>query len=268
MKTIRISTKHAQELINDVKSVIRLGGFETGLKTNLNKAISYCEGAYSMTYSSPEYLFEKEYQSEVKARFTNFLGESYEIWFEGNKIYTFENEGEKFLIVTGLGYCNVYKLIQKDENESFDDQPAIMNNGDSKEIFISYEGKTINIKCLLSNTKACKWDKKYPESHNHYIVTVSYEGKRLSFDWFDSFQNFRCGVIDKDRNEIIEMFYSYLQDVMYKNEYSDKDNFYKEDGNTPALWNTLCKQENKYNRVFEGVDIYELVSNLQETFEF
>lgn len=266
MKATRINANHAQELINNVKSVIRLGGFETGLRTNLNKAISYCKGSYSTTYSSPEYLFGKEYQLEMKVRFTNFLGESYEIWFEESKIYTFENEGKKFLIVTGLGYCNVYKLIQKDE--SFDDQPAITDNGDSKVTSISYEGKVIKINCLLSNTKVCKWDKKYPENHNHYIITVSYEGKKLSFDWFDSFSNFRSGSIDKNRDEIIEMFYSYLQDVMYKNEYSDKDNFYKGDGNTPTLWNALCKQENKYNRVFEGVDIYELANYLEETFDF
>ena len=154
------------------------------------------------------------------------------------------------------------------EEKRFNDQLAITNNGDSKETSISYEGKAIKIKCLLSNTKVCEWDKKYPENHNHYIITVSYEGKRLSFDWFDSFQNFRCGVIDKDRNEIVEMFYSFLQDILYKNEYSDKNDFYKGDGNTPALWDTLCKQENKYNRVFEGINIYELASNLQETFDF
>ena len=154
------------------------------------------------------------------------------------------------------------------ENESFNDQPAITDNGDSKETSISFEGKAIKIKCLLSNTKACKWDKKYPENHNHYIVTVSYEGKRLSFDWFDSFHNFRCGVIDKDRNEIVEMFYSFLQDILYKNEYSNKNDFCKEEGNVPILWSALCKHENKYNRVFEGVDIYELANNLRETFDF
>lgn len=148
------------------------------------------------------------------------------------------------------------------EEERFNDQPAITDNGDSKATSISYEGKPIKIKCLLSNTKACKWDKKYPGNHNHYIVTVSYEGKRLSFDWFDSFHNFRCGVIDKDRNEIVEMFYSFLQDILYKND------FCKEEGNVPILWSALCKHENKYNRVFEGVDIYELANNLRETFDF
>lgn len=241
MKATRINNEHAKEVINNVKSVIRLGGFETGLRTNLNKAIKFCNGSYSTTYSSPEYLFEKEYQLEIKTRFTNFLNESYEIWFEESKIYTFENEGEKFLIVTKLGYCNVYQLIQKDEEKRFNDQPAITDNGDSKVTSISFKGKLIKIKCLLSNTKVCKWDKKYPENHNHYIITVSYEGKRLSFDWFDSFHNFRYDIIDKDRNEIIEMFYSYLQDVLYKN---------------------------KYNRVFADIDIYELANYLQETFEF
>ena len=97
---------------------------------------------------------------------------------------------------------------------------------------------------------------------------MSYEGKRLSFDWFDSLSNFRAGNIDKSRNEIIEMFYFYLQDILYKNEYSNKNDFCKEEGNAPILWSALCKHENKYNRVFEGVDIYELASNLQETFEF
>lgn len=154
------------------------------------------------------------------------------------------------------------------EEKRFNDQPAITNNGDSKRTSISYDSKTIKINCLLSNTKVCKWDNKYPENHNHYIITVSYEGKRLSFNWFDSFHNFRYDIVDKNRKEMIEMFYSFLQDIIYKNEYSDKNDFCKEEGNTPTLWNALCKQENKYNRVFEGVDIYELANNLQETFEF
>lgn len=267
MKAKRISSNQAKELIGNVKSVIRLGGFETGKRTNLNKAIELCKSSYSIVFSSLEFLFEKEYQTEQKVRFINFLGENYEIWFESGKVYAFENEGEKFLIVTGLEFCNVYKLIEKDESESFDDQPAITDNGDSKATSISYEGKKIKINCLLSNTKVCKWDEKYPESHNHYIITVSYEGKKVSSDWFDSLRNFRCGVTDKDRKEIVEMFYSFLQDILYKNEFLDKKEFCQREGNTPTLWNMLCKQKNKYNRVFEGVDIYELANNLRETFE-
>lgn len=162
---------------------------------------------------------------------------------------------------TRINAKQAQELINNEE-ERFNDQPAITNNGDSKETSISFEDKAIKIKCLLANTKVCKWDKKYPENHNHYIVTASCEGKRLSFDWFDSFQNFKIDNIDKSREDIIEMFYSFLQDILYKNE------FCQQEGNTPTLWNTLCKQENKYNRVFEGVDIYELANNLRETFDF
>ena len=58
------------------------------------------------------------------------------------------------------------------------------------------------------------------------------------------------------------MFYLFLQDILYKNE------FCQQEGNKPTLWNAFCKQENKYNRVFDNVDIYELVNYLQETFDF
>ena len=122
----------------------------------------------------------------------------------------------------GISTKQVQEFINNEE-ERFNDQPAITDNGDSKGTSILFEGKAIKINCLLSNTKACKWDKKSPENHNHYIVTVSYEGKRLSFDWFDSFQNFRCGVTDKDRKEIIEMFYLFLQDILCKNEFCQQE---------------------------------------------
>ncbi len=168
---------------------------------------------------------------------------------------------------TSIGAKQAQELIDSEE-ERFNGQPAITNNGDSKETSISFEDKAIKIKCLLANTKVCKWDKEYPENHDHYIITASCEGKRLSFDWFDSFQNFKIDNTDKSREDIIEMFYSFLQDILYKNEFLDKNEFCRQEGNTSTLWNALCKQENKYNRVFEGVDIYELANNLQETFDF
>ena len=167
----------------------------------------------------------------------------------------------------GISTKQVQEFINNEE-ERFNDQPAITDNGDSKVTSISYEGQIINIKCLLSNTKVCKWDDRYPENHNHYIITVSYEGKKLSFDWFDSFRNFRCGVTDKDRKEIIEMFYSFLQDILYKNDYSDKTDFCRQEEHTVKLWNSLCAQESNFNRVFADIDIYELANNLQETFDF
>lgn len=156
----------------------------------------------------------------------------------------------------------------KGECQEFDNQPAITHVGDSKKTFISFKDKKIEIKCLLSNTKVCRWNKEHSESHNHYIVTVRYGCESLSFSWFDSLANFINNVIDKNRKEIIEMFYFFLSNIVYKNEYLNKDDFcQKEEGHTPALWNTLCRHENSYNRVFKDTDIYELSEYLGEYIE-
>lgn len=274
MEAKKLTVNQVKNLVNSVKAIYRLNGFVTGKRTDLQKAIKECRFDYAKLEKQldtsllfPESVFEKEYQIDTKAHFDN-NGVCYEIWFEDSKCYLLEMYETKYLIVTDFGYCNVYRLIEKTESEKFEDQPAIIYNGDSKKAVLDYNDKKIELTCTLSNTKVCRWGSKYPENHNHYIVTVSYEGKRLSFDWFDSFQNFRCGVTDKDRKEIIEMFYLFLQDILYKNEFLDKNEFCQQEGNTPTLWNAFCKQENKYNRVFDNVDIYELANYLQETFEF
>ena len=154
--------------------------------------------------------------------------------------------------------------------ESFDNQPAITNNGDSKVTSISFEGKSIKINCLLSNTKACEWDKKYPENHNHYIVTVSYEGKRLSFNWFDSFHNFRYGIVDKNREEMMEMFYSFLSDCKMAIDCYSFEDFRAEFGGTKEGYNACKRALQKFERVFysSGIDLYDLANYLQEKYNF
>lgn len=67
MKAIKLTSVKAQELINGTKSVIRLGGFTTGLRTNLNKAVDYCRcdfaergRGYDRELSNPEYIYNKK----------------------------------------------------------------------------------------------------------------------------------------------------------------------------------------------------------------
>lgn len=274
MEAKKLTANQVKNLVNSVKAIYRLNGFVTGKRTNLQKATKECRFDYaelgkgidtSLYYL--ENVFDKEYQTEKNVHF-NKNGVGYEIWFEDFKCYLFQMYETKYLIVSGLGYCNVYRLIEKTESEKFEDQPTIVNNGDSKKAILNYNGNKIELTCTLSNTKPCKWDNKYPENHNHYIVTVSYDGRKLSFDWFDSFNNFRAGNIDKSRKEIAEMFLSYLQDILYKNNYADKTDFCQEENHTVKLWNALCAQESNFNRVFASIDIYELANYLQETFDF
>lgn len=199
MKAKKLTANQAKDLANDVKSIYHLGGFETGKRTNLQKAISYCYSDYAElgkgidnSLSYPENVFDKEYQIEIKARFANDFS-NYEIWFEDGKCYLFQMYETKYLIVTGCGYCNVYRLIEKTESEKFEDQPAIIYNGDSKKAILNYNGNKIELTCTLSNTKVCKWDNKYPESHNHYIVKFKFGENSAKFDFFDSLHNFETG---------------------------------------------------------------------------
>lgn len=273
MKAIRINSEKVFDLVSNVKSVYRLGGFETGKRTDLTKAASFCFSDYAelnegvdMALVDTNNVYVKEYQTEVRTSFKNEAGETYEIWFEKDfKVYMLQMNETTYLIVAALGYCNVYRLIEKDENEKFEDQPAITYNGDSKETSIQYEGETIRIKTTLSNTKVCKWDVKYPEDHNHYTVKVSYSGKSLSFDFFDSEYNYSNGITDKSRIEVIEMFQMFISDCILGGYTFEM--FECETGGTEAQYKACKTFLKKFERVFEGVDKTDLYNYIQEHYE-
>lgn len=152
MEAKKLTVNQAKNLVNGVKAIYRLNGFETGMRTNLRKATKECKFDYAelgkgidASLSFPESVFEKEYQIEVKARFSN-SSDWYEIWFEDSKCYLFQMYETKYLIVSGLEYCNVYRLIEKTESEKFEDQPAIVSNGDSKKAVLDYNDKKKDMK--------------------------------------------------------------------------------------------------------------------------
>lgn len=276
MKAKKLTANQAKDLVNDVKAIYRLGGFETGKRTNLQKALSYCYSDYAElgkgidnSLSYPENVFNKEYQNEINARFTNDLS-SYEIWFEDFKCYLFQMYETKYLIVSGLGYCNVYRLIEKTENEKFEDQPAITYNGDSKKAVLNYNGKKIELVCTLSNTKVCEWDNKYPESHNHYIVKFKYGKESAKFDFFDSLNNFETGQTDKTEIDIFEMFYMFLSDCQVATNYYSFEDYQKELEGTKESHNACKRSLQKFCRVFDlsHIDLYNLANYMQEKYDF
>ena len=73
MKAKKLTANQVKNLINEVKEIYRLCGFETGKRTNLQKALKECRFDYaelgkgidtSLCY--PENVFNKEYQNEKK----------------------------------------------------------------------------------------------------------------------------------------------------------------------------------------------------------
>lgn len=276
MEAKKLTVNRAKNLVNDTKAIYRLCGFETGKRTNLQKAIKECRFDYAelgkgidTSLSYPENVFDKEYQNEINARFTNDLS-SYEIWFEDFKCYLFQMYETKYLIVSRLGCCNVCRLIEKTENEKFEDQPAITYNGDSKKAVLDYNDKKIELTCTLSNTKVCKWDNKYPESHNHYIVKFKFGKNSAKFDFFDSLHNFETGQTDKTEIDIFEMLYIFLSDCQIATDCYFFEDFQTEFGGTKENYNACKRALQKFERVFVGsvIGLYELSSYMQEKYNF
>ena len=276
MKAKKLTVNQVKNLVSNVKSIYRLNGFVTGKRTNLQKAIKECRCDYAelgkgidTLLSFSESVFEKEYQIDTKAHFDN-NGISYEIWFEDNKCYLFQMYETKYLIVSGLGYCNIYRLVEKTESEKFEDQPCMIYNGDSKKAVLNYNDKKIELTCTLSNTKVCQWDSKYPESHDHYIVKFKFGKNSAKFDFFDSLHNFETGQTDKTKSDIFEMFYTFLSDCQMTTNYLSFEEYQAEFEGTKEGYNACKRALQKFERVFynSGIDLYDLSNYIQEKYNF
>lgn len=243
MEAKKLTVNQVKNLVNSVKAIYRLNGFVTGKRTNLQKATKECKFDYAelgkginTSLSFPESVFEKEYQIGTKAHFDN------------------------------NGVC----LIEKTESEKFEDQSVIVSNGDSKKAVLDYNDKKIELTCTLSNTKVCKWDNKYPESHNHYIVKFKFGKNSAKFDFFDSLHNFETGQTDKTEIDIFEMLYIFLSDCQIATDCYFFEDFQTELGGTKENYNACKRALQKFERVFagSGIDLYELSNYIQEKYNF
>ena len=162
------------------------------------------------------------------------------------------------------------KKLTVNQVKSFEDQPAIVSNGDSKKAVLDYNDKKIELTCTLSNTKVCRWDSKYPESHNHYIVKFKYGKSSGKFDFFDSLCNFETGQTDKTEIDIFEMFYTFLSDCQIAIDCYSFEDFQAEFGGTKEGYNACKRALQKFERVFynSGIDLYDLTNYLQEKYNF
>lgn len=162
------------------------------------------------------------------------------------------------------------KKLTVNQVKSFKDQLAIVNNGDSKKAVLDYSDKKIELTCTLSNTKICKWDNKYPESHNHYIVKFKFEKNSAKFDFFDSLHNFETGQTDKTEIDIFEMLYIFLSDCQIVTDCYSFEDFQTEFGGMKENYNACKRALQKFERVFDssGIDLYELSNYMQEKYDF
>lgn len=133
MKAKRISQRAVKSMINSNTTLLHIGNFETGKRTNLRRAADECRYTSRLYYNTeiqsdrekieylsfhqPCSLFKiKQYDTHIAA-FNNYT--EYHINFdETSKYYTLVISGMQFLIVSDLGWCNIFQVFDGDTSTS------------------------------------------------------------------------------------------------------------------------------------------------------
>lgn len=180
MKATKITQNQVKEMFNETTVFLHITGFKTGLRTNLKKAVAKCvyisresyntdfqndkEKLIALSEIHPQYLFNtKKYgmYCELENEYT-----SYRINFDDNsKYYALSISGMNFIIVSDLGFCNVYQyftdetVVKQPEPETTDSlvyktSKTYEENGDlfRIEVAISLDDNCNNGHCTFSTT--------------------------------------------------------------------------------------------------------------------
>jgi len=124
--------------------------------------------------------------------------------------------------------------------------------------FLSKHGITFAAK--LSNTKKPSWK---DATVNHFIVTFKKAGKRMSFDFFDSVNNFQKGVVELLPYDALTCCSSelYCPDTFeeYCSEYGES-----EDSRTAEkTFRALKKMSNKLQKFFDSEEMRDDLSEIR-----
>lgn len=122
----RISQRAVKNMIDGSAALLHIGNFDTGERTNLKRAASECvytsrlyynKGLQSdnekmgyLVYSQPYRVFKAGLYETHIAAFDEYT--EYHIDFDdASKHYTLVISGMQFLIVSDLGWCNIYQVF-------------------------------------------------------------------------------------------------------------------------------------------------------------
>lgn len=154
MKAKRISQRAVKNMINSNTILLHIGNFKTRKRTNLRRVIDECvyasrlyynkelqsdnEKIEYLKYSQPDILFKvKLYETRIAA--LNEYTEYHINFDKTSKYYTLVVSGMQFLIVSDMGWCNIYQVFK--------------TKGDDKEYKLTVEFRNGQICCYLGKTK-------------------------------------------------------------------------------------------------------------------
>lgn len=126
MEAKKISQRAVKSIINSNTVLLHIGNFETGKRTNLRRAVDECVYTSRLYYNTEIYserekmnylslkhndkLFKvKLYETHIAA--INEYTEYHINYDATSKYYTFVIGGMQFLIVSDMGWCNIYQVF-------------------------------------------------------------------------------------------------------------------------------------------------------------
>ena len=127
MEAKKISQRAVKDMINSNTTLLHIGNFETGKRTNLKRAVNECVYASRLYYNTElqsdsekiEYLsvYDMDRLFKVKLYGTHIAAFNeytvYHINFDDtSKYYTLVISGMQFLIVSDMGWCNIWQVFE------------------------------------------------------------------------------------------------------------------------------------------------------------
>lgn len=107
MEAKRISQRAVKNMINGNTALLHIGNFEAGKRTNLKRAVNECVYASRLYYNTE---IQVELHETHIAAFNEYT--EYHINFDDtSKYYTLVISGMQFLIVSDMGWCNIYQVF-------------------------------------------------------------------------------------------------------------------------------------------------------------
>lgn len=141
MKAKRIS----QKAVNGNTALLHIGNFDTGKRTNLKRAVSEC------VYTSRLYY---NYETHIAA-FNEYT--EYHINFDDtSKYYTLVISGMQFLIVSDLGWCNIWQVFNTDTPVTTDCKQETETN--CEQVYDDTASNCKHIKCCMQWIEANRHD--------------------------------------------------------------------------------------------------------------
>lgn len=167
-----MSQKAVKNMINGNTALLHIGNFDTGKRTSLKRAVS------EKIYSQPYRVFKVELYKTHIAAFNEYT--EYHINFDDtSKYYTLVISGMQFLIVSDLGWCNIWQVFNTDTPVTTDCKQETETNCEQVYDVVFNDDAASNCKHINSTYECCM---QWIEANRHDNTTCfsDYKGGTVS----------------------------------------------------------------------------------------